>query len=99
MIKKIILTIAIFLCLLSLGGYVFYNTSDQFGADFEPASLKPYQDSKQFNGRLFSNPTVNPRTESFSTGMDWLQEVLFSDAQMRPDKPLEILPVTKKTLL
>ena len=64
MIKKIILTIAILFCLLSLGGYIFYNTSDQFGADLDPASLKPYQDSKQFNGRLFSNPTVNPELKA-----------------------------------
>ncbi len=98
MIKKILISIALLLCLLSLLGFVFYNTSDQFGADLEPASLEPYQDSKQFNGTLFSNTTAHPRNTSFST-MDWLQEVLFSDAQMRPDRPVEILPVTQQTLL
>jgi L-ascorbate metabolism protein UlaG (beta-lactamase superfamily) len=98
MIKKILISIALLLCLLSLAGFVFYNTSDQFGADLEPASLEPYQDSKQFNGTLFSNATAHPRNTSFST-MDWLQEVLFSDAQMRPDRPVEILPVTQQTLL
>ena len=100
MIKKITLTIVTLLFLLSLGGYIFYNTSDQFGADLDPASLQPYQDSKQFNGTLFSNTIAWPsKKRSFSRTMGWLQEVLFSDAQMRPDKPVEILPVTPKTLL
>jgi L-ascorbate metabolism protein UlaG (beta-lactamase superfamily) len=98
MIKKILITMALLLCLLSLVGYVFYNTSDQFGASLKPASLKPYQDSKQFNGKLFFNPTARPRNENFSTA-GWLYEALFNDAQTRPDRTLEILPVTQQALL
>jgi hypothetical protein len=84
MIKKITLTIVTLLFLLSLGAYLFYHTSDQFGADLDPASLKPYQDSEQFNGTLFSNTIAWPsRKRSFSRTMGWLQEVLFSDAQLK----------------
>ncbi|MGY8841523.1 MAG: MBL fold metallo-hydrolase, partial [Pseudomonadales bacterium] len=98
MIKKILISIALLLCLLSLLGFVFYNTSDQFGASLKPANLKPYQDSEQFNGKLFRNPATTPANESFST-VGWLYEALFNDAQTRPDRTLEILPVTQQALL
>ena len=99
MIKRILLILALVLGVLGLTGYIFYSTSDQFGADLEHADLKAYANSTQFNGQQFTNQIATPSVGGFIRGMEALYEFLINDAQTEPSRPLEILPVTRQELL
>ena len=81
MIKRILLILALVLGVLGLTGYIFYSTSDQFGADLEHADLKAYANSTQFNGQQFINQIATPSVGGFIRGMEALYEFLINDAQ------------------
>ncbi len=99
MIQKVRLALALLLLLLGMAGYAFYSTSDQFGAPLKLTDLQAYESSKQFNGQQFTNQIPTTSNASFKRGMESLSAFLFNEAQTEPSRPLEVLPVTRQTLL
>ena len=99
MIKKIFLSLLAIVVALAAGGFAFYQTSDQFGADLGAEQLAAYEDSENFTDGVFLNEIETIQDESFGNLMDMLDEFLFNPVSTEPSAPVEVVKVDKETLL
>ena len=99
MIKKILLSLLAILVALGIGGFAFYQTSDQFGADLTDEQLAIYKHSINFTGEEFLNQIETLEDTSFDNLMGMLDEYLNSPIITEPSKPVEVIKVDRDTLL
>ncbi len=99
MLKRILYSLLAIVTAFGVSGYAFYETSDQFGAELSDSQMASYQSSPNWDGELFFNAVHTRNTANLGNIIDILGEFINTPVVTEPDKPVEVLKVSKAELL